>query len=54
MFVDSFVHSCVLGLVSFVTTADRCVIPLGSYDAVLGMDWFNAYAAKINYWCKRV
>ncbi len=54
MSVDSFVHSCVLGLVSFVTTVELCVIPLGSYDAVLGMDWLNACATKIDYRCKRV
>ena len=48
MVVDSLVRSCVLSLGTFTTTVDLRILPLGSYDIVLGMDWLAAHQANIN------
>ncbi len=48
--VDSFVHGCSIQIGDMYTTLDLHIIPLGSYDVVLGMDWLCAHSAKVN--CK--
>lgn len=45
---DSVVHKCELGLRGMVTSVDLRVIPLGSYDVVLGMDWLDSHKASID------
>lgn len=45
---DSVVHNCGLSLGSFDTIVDLRVIPLGSYDVVLGMDWLGSHRASID------
>ena len=44
---DSVVHKCGLSLGRFDTAVDLQIIPLGSYDVVLGMDWLGSYRASI-------
>ena len=48
MVVDSLVRSC-LDLGTFTTIVDLCILPLVSYDIVLGMDWLTAHQVNINY-----
>ena len=44
----SVVHKCGLSLGSFDTIVDLRVIPLGSYDVVLGMEWLGSHRASID------
>ena len=46
--VDSLVRSCVLNLGTFTTIVDLHILPLGSYDIVLGMDWLAAHQENID------
>ena len=46
--VDLLVRRCALNLGTFSTTVDLRILPLGSYDIVLGMDWLAAHQANIN------
>ena len=46
--IDSLVRSCVLNSGTFTTTMDLRILPLGSYDIVLGMDWLAAHQANID------
>ena len=46
--VDSLVRSCVLNLGAFTTTVDLLILPLGSYDIVLGMDLLASNQVNIN------
>ena len=46
--VDSLVRSCVLSLGTFTTTVDLRILPLGSYDIVLGMDWLATHQENID------
>ena len=41
--VDSLVSGCVLDLGCFTTIVDLCILPLGSYDIILGMDWLATH-----------
>ena len=52
--VDSLVSGCVLDLGAFTTTVDLRILPLGSYDIVLGMDWLATHQANIDCWRKSV
>ena len=47
--IDSLVQQYELNLGGFVTSVDLWVIPLGSYDVVLGMDWLGSHRASIDY-----
>ena len=51
MAVDSLVSGCELDLGAFTTMVDLCILPLGSYDIVLGMDWLATHQANID--CQR-
>ena len=46
--VDSLVRGCVLSLGAFTTTVDLRILPLGSYDILLGMDWLTTHQENIN------
>ena len=35
-----------------VTCVDMNVIPLGSYDVLIGMDWLESHMVKLNYYNK--
>lgn len=52
--VDSLVSDCMLNLGTFTPTMDLCILLLGSYDIVLGMDWLVSHQANIDYHCKSV
>ena len=45
----SIVHKCGLSIGGFKTSVDLWVIPLGSYDVVLGMNWLGSHRASIDY-----
>ena len=47
--MDSVVHKCQLSIGGFDTSIHLRVIPLGSYDVVLGMDWLGSHRASIDY-----
>ena len=51
MAVDSLVSGCELDIGAFTTTVDLRVLPLGSYDIVLGMDWLATHQENID--CQR-
>ena len=46
--MDSLVSGCMLDLGAFTTTVDLHILPLGSYDIVLGMDWLGTHQAYID------
>ncbi|GLJ46238.1 hypothetical protein SUGI_0974250 [Cryptomeria japonica] len=52
--VDSLVLKCPLVLGDCQTFVDLCVIYLGSYDVVLGMDWLGSHQVQIDCRGKRV
>ena len=35
-----------------LTCADLNILPLGSYDFLIGMDWLEAHRAKLDYYNK--
>ena len=35
-----------------VNCVDHNVLPLGSYDILIGMDWLEAHRAKLDYYNK--
>ena len=47
--IDSLVRSCCLDLGTFITTVDLPILPLGSYDIVLGMDWLATHEVNIDW-----
>ena len=51
MAMDSLVSGFVLDLGVFTTTIDLHILPLGSYDIVLGMDWLVTHQVNID--CQR-
>ena len=54
MAINLLVRSCVLNLGTFTTIVDLRILPLGSYDIVLGMDWLATHQVNINCHCKVV
>jgi hypothetical protein len=46
--VVKVVESCPIQIEGFQTQADLNVLPLGSYDVLLGMDWLAAHKEKLN------
>lgn len=51
--VDS-THGCELDLRVCTTLVDICVLSLGSYGIVLGMDWLESHQDSIDYCGKSV
>ena len=47
--VDSLVRGCILNLGTFTTIVDLCILPLGWYDIVLGMDQLAAHQENIYF-----
>lgn len=47
--VDIVAPDCKIRMKSFTTSANLRVIPLGSYDIVLGMNWLEQHHAIMDY-----
>ena len=52
--IHSLVRSCFLNLGTFTTIVDLHILPLGSYDIMLGMDWLATHQVNIDYHRKLV
>ena len=50
--VSEVVEKFPLVINGLVTCVDMNVIPLGSYDVLIGMDWSEAQGVKLNYYNK--
>ena len=46
--VSEVVEKCPLVMDGLVTCVDLNVLPLGSYDVLIGMDWLEAHRVKLN------
>ena len=46
------VEKCPLVMNGWVTCVDMTVLPLGSYDVLIGMDWLEAHRVKLDYYHK--
>ena len=46
--VTSFVKNCELLMNNFITHADLNILPLGSYDLLIGMDWLEKHKVMLN------
>ena len=46
------VRECPLVMNGQVTYEDLNVLPPGSYDILIGMDWLEAHRAKLDYYNK--
>ena len=52
--VVKVVESCPIWIVGFQTHMNLNVIPLGSYDILLGMDWLTSHKVKLNCYEKNL
>ena len=50
--VSEVVMKCPLVMDGLVTYADLNVLPLGSYDILIGRDWLEAHGAKLDCYNK--
>ena len=50
--VSEMVERCPLVMNGLVTRVDLNVLPLGSYDILVGMDWLEAHRAKLDCYTK--
>lgn len=50
--VIKVVKECPIELNEFLTTTYLNVLPLGLYDALIGMDWLEKHRAKVDYYDK--
>ena len=50
--VSEVVIKCPLVMDGLVTSADLNVLPFGSYDVLIGMDWLEAHRAKLDCYNK--
>ena len=48
--VSEVVEKCPLVMNGLVTCVDMNVLPLGSYDVLIGMDWLEAHRVKLDYY----
>ena len=48
--VSEVVEKCPLVMNGLATCVDLNVLPLGSYDVLIGMDWLEAYRVKLDYY----
>ena len=46
--VTSFVKNCELLMNDFITHVDLNILPLGSYDMFIGMDWIEKHKVMSN------
>ena len=47
--VSEVVDKCPLVMNGLVTCVDLNVLPLGSYDVLIGMDWLEAHRVKLDF-----
>ena len=47
--VSEVVEKCPLVMNGLVTCVNMNVLPLGSYDVLIGLDWFESH--KVNFYC---
>ena len=50
--VISFVNTCIVKRDQFETSVKINVLPLGSYDMLIGMDWLEQHRVVLNYFDK--
>ena len=50
--VNEVVEKCPLMMTGLVTCVDLNVLPLGSYDVLIGMDWLEAHRVKLDCYNK--
>ena len=50
--VISFVKNCTVKMVQFETYVKLNVLPLGSYDMLIGMDWLEQHRVLLNFFYK--
>ena len=50
--VNEVVEKCPLVMNGLVTCVDMNVLPLGSYDVLIGMDWLEAHKVKLDCYNK--
>ena len=50
--VSEMVEKCPLVMNGLVTCVDLNVLPLGSYDVVIGMDWLEYHRVNLDYYNK--
>ena len=50
--VSEVVEKCPLVMNGLVTCVDMNVLPLGSYDVLIGMDWLESHRVKFDYYNK--
>ena len=46
--VNSYAKDCELVMNDFITHADLNILPLGSYDMLIGMDWLEKHGVMLN------
>jgi hypothetical protein len=46
------VKSCLVDMNGLNTRADLKILPLGSYDCLIGMDWLDQHHAMLDYHSK--
>ena len=52
--ITSMVKDCCLSLNGLQTKVDLYVIPLGSYDVFIGMDWLDAHFVVVDFHNKMI
>ena len=50
--VSEMVKQCTLVMNGLVTCVDLNVLPLGSYDVLIGMDWLEAHRVRLDCYNK--
>ena len=50
--ISEVIIKCPLVMDRLVTCADMNVLPLGSYDVLIGMDWLEAHRSKLDCYNK--
>ena len=50
--VSELVEKCPLVMNGLITCVDLNVLPLGSYDILIGMDWLEDHKVKLDYYNK--
>jgi len=50
--VTKVIPACQFVMSGFPTQVNLNILPLGSYDLLIGMDWLNAHKIKLDYYNK--
>jgi len=48
--VGELVKECIITMGGMDTKVDLNILPLGSYDLLIGMDWLEKHSVILNYW----